>query len=316
MLSLVTRQVSRLDARLAGTPHSKSLTVTPWGLLVVELGRSEGCRCLRLAVPGAGLLQVSLPRNYPVASCPVVLLDGVCAGQTPSERQQTHAALMDMYTGQPCLFQWMDYLQAAVVGCQSTEAEVKDTSVAAKLAAVQLSAHAPRNEPSPCGAACAVTPCFDIYHGEAFTDRRSTFQAHVARVTSTEQVSLVQRQLLSNAKVCTATHNIMAYRIEYAAGRFLHDCDDDGEGGAGSRLLHLLQIADCVNCIVVVSRLVQFPFPSSALRSDRVESWQARPFLQRKKKVIMTFCNRLCQRWYGGIQLGPDRFKHINSAAR
>lgn len=21
-------------------------------------------------------------------------------------------------------------------------------------------------------------------------------------------------------------------------------------------------------------------------------------------------------RWYGGIQLGPDRFKHINSAAR
>jgi hypothetical protein len=24
----------------------------------------------------------------------------------------------------------------------------------------------------------------------------------------------------------------------------------------------------------------------------------------------------VCGRWYGGIQLGPDRFKHINNVAR
>ena len=35
--------------------------------------------------------------------------------------------------------------------------------------------------------------CPDIAHGEPLTDRRSTFQAHLARVTSTEQV-------------CTHTH--------------------------------------------------------------------------------------------------------------
>lgn len=32
------------------------------------------------------------------------------------------------------------------------------------------------------------------------------------------------------------------------------DCDDDGESAAGSRLLHLLQIMDATNVVVVVSR--------------------------------------------------------------
>lgn len=54
----------------------------------------------------------------------------------------------------------------------------------------------------------------------------------------------------------------------------LQDCEDDGETHAGSRMLHLLEILQCENALVVVSR------------------------------------------WYGGVQLGPDRFKHINNAAR
>ena len=54
----------------------------------------------------------------------------------------------------------------------------------------------------------------------------------------------------------------------------VQDCDDDGEAQAGSRLSHLLDILDCSNHMVIVTR------------------------------------------WYGGIHLGPDRFKHINNAAR
>ncbi|CAG7785763.1 unnamed protein product, partial [Allacma fusca] len=54
----------------------------------------------------------------------------------------------------------------------------------------------------------------------------------------------------------------------------IQDCEDDGETHAGSRLLHLLQILDCRNVLVVVTR------------------------------------------WYGGIQLHGDRFKHINNVAR
>ena len=36
---------------------------------------------------------------------------------------------------------------------------------------------------------------------------------------------------------------------------FFQDCDDDGETAAGSRMLHLLEIVDAKNVLVVVSRL-------------------------------------------------------------
>ncbi|CAK9199987.1 unnamed protein product [Sphagnum troendelagicum] len=82
--------------------------------------------------------------------------------------------------------------------------------------------------------------------------------------------------LLRNRKFAGATHNIMAYRIAMPEGsmQVLQDSDDDGENAAGGRLLHLLQIVDALNVVVVVSR------------------------------------------WFGGVLLGPDRFKHINNAAR
>lgn len=113
----------------------------------------------------------------------------------------------------------------------------------------------------------------EIIHGEAVTDRKSAFQAHVAQVDCIEEVKEVVETLKSNKKIATAAHNIVAYRI-VRSNSVLQDCDDDGETHAGSRLLHLLQILDAKNVVVVVSR------------------------------------------WFGGIQLGPDRFKHINNVAR
>ncbi|XP_072169770.1 protein IMPACT-A-like [Diadema setosum] len=115
-----------------------------------------------------------------------------------------------------------------------------------------------------------------IMHGEPITDKRSTFQAHLAfPVVEVKQVKYLLQKLCENKKIANATHNIMAYRI-YKEDRdsFIQDCDDDGETAAGGRLMHLLQIVDARNVMVVVSR------------------------------------------WYGGILLGPDRFKHINNAAR
>lgn len=117
--------------------------------------------------------------------------------------------------------------------------------------------------------------CPEILHGEPFTDRKSTFQAHLAHVITSDQVKQVLEELKKNRKINNATHNVMAYRI-FCENRnsFLQDCDDDGEAAAGSRLLHLLQILNIKNIIVVVTR------------------------------------------WYGGILLGPDRFKHYNNCAR
>ncbi|NXU49361.1 IMPCT protein, partial [Turnix velox] len=114
-----------------------------------------------------------------------------------------------------------------------------------------------------------------IHHGNPITDRRSTFQAHLAPVVTPRQVKTVLEKLYENKKIASATHNIYAYRI-YCEDKqtFLQDCEDDGETAAGGRLLHLMQILNVHNVLVVVSR------------------------------------------WYGGILLGPDRFKHINNCAR
>lgn len=114
-----------------------------------------------------------------------------------------------------------------------------------------------------------------IIHGEPFTDRKSTFQAHLAHVVTQDQVRQVLEELKQNRKINNATHNVMAYRIFIDdRNSYLHDCDDDGEAMAGSRLLHLLQILNVKNIVVIVTR------------------------------------------WYGGILLGPDRFKHYNNSAR
>lgn len=116
-----------------------------------------------------------------------------------------------------------------------------------------------------------------IIHGEPITEKRSTFQAHLAPVNSVLDVNDVMEFLLRNNKIRSATHNIMAYRIERdieQKGVFIADADDDGEDSAGGRLLHLLQVIDAKNVVVVVSR------------------------------------------WFGGILLGPARFGLINKAAR
>ncbi|KAG1675206.1 Protein IMPACT [Nymphon striatum] len=115
----------------------------------------------------------------------------------------------------------------------------------------------------------------EITHSDTITDRKSTFQGHCAKVTDITEVEYILRKLKSNKKIAGATHNIMAYRIKCPKKKcILKDYDDDGETHAGSRVLHLLEISEIENVVVIITR------------------------------------------WYGGIHLGPDRFKHINNAAR
>jgi putative IMPACT (imprinted ancient) family translation regulator len=118
-----------------------------------------------------------------------------------------------------------------------------------------------------------------IYSGEILNDRKSQFQAHVAGVTSVEDVKKVKHQLLCSSKIANAAHPcIMAYCLSRSGGGggggVLIDSDDDGETGASQKLVFLLETMKLVNVVVVVTR------------------------------------------WFGGIQLGADRFKHIASVAR
>jgi len=108
------------------------------------------------------------------------------------------------------------------------------------------------------------------------TEKKSVFVARACNVQSvyTAKASIAHL-LATDKKVARATHNITAWRIRDAVtDASYQDCDDDGETAAGSRLLHLLQVMDVWDVVVVVTR------------------------------------------WYGGVHLGPDRFRLINQVAR
>uniref|UniRef100_A0A8C1YNJ8 Impact RWD domain protein n=1 Tax=Cyprinus carpio TaxID=7962 RepID=A0A8C1YNJ8_CYPCA len=84
---------------------------------------------------------------------------------------------------------------------------------------------------------------------------RSTFQPHLSAVVTPKQVQRVLNNLYKTKMIASPTHNIYAYRIYCEdENSFLRDCEDDGETAAGGRLLHLLQILDVRNVLVVVSR--------------------------------------------------------------
>eukprot|EP01024_Parvocaulis_polyphysoides_P074602 TRINITY_DN9623_c0_g1_i1.p1 TRINITY_DN9623_c0_g1~~TRINITY_DN9623_c0_g1_i1.p1 ORF type:complete len:309 (-),score=59.81 TRINITY_DN9623_c0_g1_i1:295-1083(-) len=94
-----------------------------------------------------------------------------------------------------------------------------------------------------------------IVHGEPFTERKPTFQAHCLHVKCIEEVDAMMKVLLQNNKIRHATHNIMSYRIyNPVTNAYIQDYDDDGESAAGGRLLHMLQAANVRDVVVVVSR--------------------------------------------------------------
>jgi hypothetical protein len=109
----------------------------------------------------------------------------------------------------------------------------------------------------------------------ALTEKKSVFLARVAPVSSPAQAKqYVAHLLATDKKAARASHNMTAWRIKGPNDTSYQDCDDDGETAAGSRMLHLMQLMDVWDVMVVVTR------------------------------------------WYGGILLGPDRFRIINTAAR
>jgi Uncharacterized protein family UPF0029/RWD domain len=91
---------------------------------------------------------------------------------------------------------------------------------------------------------------------EPVTEKKSIFIARCTSVSSKEAASAALSHLLAtNKKVASATHNITSWRIQSQdTGVTVQDCDDDGETAAGGRLLHLMQLMDVWNVVVVVTR--------------------------------------------------------------
>uniref|UniRef100_A0A3Q4AV63 RWD domain-containing protein n=1 Tax=Mola mola TaxID=94237 RepID=A0A3Q4AV63_MOLML len=214
-------------------------------------------------------LQIILPPDYPSTSPPIYQINA--AWLRGPERAKLANSLEDLYVehaGESILYLWVEEVREFLVEKSqmspsekvntTAEVEVDGDDDILDLRTLRVSPedlsgdHADDEELPP------------IRHGESITDRRSTFQPHLAPVVTPRQVQIIKGELRG--------FQATIYREDKHS--FLQDCEDDGETAAGGRLLHLLQILDVRNVMVVVSR------------------------------------------WYGGILLGPDRFKHINNCAR
>ncbi|KAI0234062.1 Protein IMPACT [Lamellibrachia satsuma] len=122
--------------------------------------------------------------------------------------------------------------------------------------------------------------CPVIYHGEYLHDRKSKFQGHIAAVTSEAEVAKVMEKILEDRRCAAATHNIQAYRI-------------------------LQKPADETHTATYLTNYVDDGEKGGSIQMLRLlENMDATNVI-----VIVT-------RWYGGIHLGPDRFRHINNISR
>lgn len=209
------------------------------------------------------LLRVKMTDGYPSSEPPIYELSGPFL--TSEEKREIQNSLNEEYVnnmGGPVLFSWVTALGDYLTKRKPEETDEKDVSIDSLCTINSVE---------------EIETDIDIKHGEVFSDRKSHFQAHVAVVHNKSEVDQVLRILKSNTKIARATHNIYAYRYsQLKAGKsfHVHDCEDDGEFGASSKMLELLHRIGANNVIVIVSR------------------------------------------WYGGIHLGPDRFRHINNLTR
>ncbi|KAF8820179.1 putative IMPACT [Cardiosporidium cionae] len=140
-----------------------------------------------------------------------------------------------------------------------------------------------------------------IHHGNEIIDRKSVFQAHAAEVYTLEEVKAVQNYLLDIPKIARATHNILAYRL---SSSLMNRNNSANSLVKNIPHMHLQKGGSSPSEIV----LQDHDSDGENASGGRVQHLLITLGLV-NVMVIVT-------RWYGGKKLGPDRFKHINNAAR
>jgi hypothetical protein len=186
------------------------------------------------------------------------------------------AQIRDNQEGGPFLYQWIDHIKEFLAIDDAYPSEVVEVAEEEVHYDVEGSGGVHKGGAMEEGGLAADDMAeIEILHGETLTDRKSVFQAHMARIHSEKEALQVLEVLKRDKKIARATHNMFAYRaFDVEKGAQVADNDDDGENAAGGKMAELLSMMGVNDVIVVVSR------------------------------------------WYGGIQLGPDRFRHINNVAR
>ncbi|OAL00047.1 UPF0029-domain-containing protein [Phaeosphaeriaceae sp. SRC1lsM3a] len=236
---------------------------------------NEDARLFSLRLPSfpSITLRIEFPADYPDA--PISVLGTQSVGQDVPKGMGSRAVdvvrdvLSEIYRpGEACIYDLLEEVREALEkaeedGDLQLHEQAGDLSEDPKTASVPLDSTIDLGPEPP----WIVAP--------AITEKKSVFVARIASVSSPAQArQYVAHLLATDKKAARATHNMTAWRIKGANDSSYQDCDDDGETAAGSRMLHLMQLMDVWNVMVVVTR------------------------------------------WYGGVLLGPDRFRIINTAAR
>jgi hypothetical protein len=94
----------------------------------------------------------------------------------------------------------------------------------------------------------------DVKHTQHLTEDGSTFMGHSAKVERKTDVSAVMSKILEDRSLAGATHNIYAYRILNEDGDITEGFRDDGEHGAGYKLLEFLKNKEAEDVMVVATR--------------------------------------------------------------
>ncbi|KAJ7403881.1 Protein IMPACT [Pitangus sulphuratus] len=204
-------------------------------------------------------LQVILPPGYPTEEPPIYQLNAPwLRGQDYTELANSLEEIYLQNLGESILYLWVEKIREVLIEkAQSSEPEpdIKKTTeevdeddgedFVLDYEPIQedpikmlnyMTSESQEDEELP-----------PIHHGNPITDRRSTFQAHLAPVVTTRQVS--KNQFFSFCLYFELDKILREYfqfaRI-YCEDKqtFLQDCEDDGETAAGGRLLHLMQVLE------------------------------------------------------------------------
>ena len=100
---------------------------------------------------------------------------------------------------------------------------------------------------------------------QILTDRGSKYAVSGAPADSVEAAQAFVKQLRKSKKFAKATHHSWAIILQDEAGKRTAIKQDDGESGAGMVILRMLERADCLNHLVIVTRW----FGGTKLGGDR-----------------------------------------------
>ncbi|KAK3299401.1 ribosomal protein S5 domain 2-type protein [Chaetomium fimeti] len=213
-----------------------------------------------LTLPGeTASLRLQFPQTYP--DVPPTVLGTHSSGSAGKHGAAVRDlalfrdAVSEVYEpGQVCLFDGIEKVQELLLAVKEGEGEGEDEAPVSP--ASDDTPSKPTLTPSstePSAGDLGPPPAWTI--SAPFIENKSTFVARCAPVTSPAQAAdFLAHLLASDKRVRTATHNITAWRIRGPNGASFQDCDDDGETAAGGRLLHLMQLMDLWDAMVVVTR--------------------------------------------------------------